>query len=32
MKYMPDGVRVVKDNLFAPPEIFDPDTEKQWGR
>jgi phosphoribosylformylglycinamidine cyclo-ligase len=22
MKYMPDNVRVVKDNLFAPPEIF----------
>lgn len=22
MKYMPDGVRVVKDNLFAPPKIF----------
>jgi phosphoribosylformylglycinamidine cyclo-ligase len=22
MKYMPDGVRVVKDSLFAPPEIF----------
>jgi phosphoribosylformylglycinamidine cyclo-ligase len=22
MKYMPDGVRVVKDNLFAAPKIF----------
>jgi phosphoribosylformylglycinamidine cyclo-ligase len=22
MKYMPDGVKIVKDNLFAPPEIF----------
>lgn len=22
MKYMPEGVRIVKDNLFAPPEIF----------
>lgn len=22
MKYMPDGVHVVKDKLFAPPEIF----------
>lgn len=22
MKYMPEGVRVVKDNLFAPPPIF----------
>lgn len=22
MKYMPDGVKVVKDNLFTPPEIF----------
>lgn len=22
MKYMPDNVRVVKDNLFSPPEIF----------
>jgi len=22
MKYMPEGVRVVKDNLFAAPEIF----------
>lgn len=23
MKYMPSGVRVVKDNLFAPPPIFE---------
>jgi phosphoribosylformylglycinamidine cyclo-ligase len=23
MKYLPDGVRVVKDNLFTPPPIFD---------
>lgn len=23
MKYMPDGVRVIKDNLFAAPPIFD---------
>jgi phosphoribosylformylglycinamidine cyclo-ligase len=22
MKYMPDGVGVIKDNLFYPPEIF----------
>ncbi len=22
MKYMPEGVKVVKDNLFEPPEIF----------
>jgi phosphoribosylformylglycinamidine cyclo-ligase len=22
MKYMPEGVRVVKDNLFTPPKIF----------
>jgi phosphoribosylformylglycinamidine cyclo-ligase len=22
MKYMPDNVRVIKDNLFTPPEIF----------
>jgi phosphoribosylformylglycinamidine cyclo-ligase len=22
MKYMPEGVKVVKDNLFAPPKIF----------
>lgn len=22
MKYMPEGVRVVKDNLFTPPEVF----------
>lgn len=22
MKYMPEGVRVIKDNLFAPPKIF----------
>ncbi|MER3471116.1 MAG: phosphoribosylformylglycinamidine cyclo-ligase [Chitinophagaceae bacterium] len=22
MKYVPEGVRIVKDNLFAPPEIF----------
>ncbi|GAA4735542.1 AIR synthase-related protein [Flavisolibacter ginsenosidimutans] len=23
MKYMPEGVHVIKDNLFGPPEIFD---------
>ncbi len=23
LKYLPDGVRVVKDNLFEPPKIFD---------
>lgn len=22
MKYVPDNVRIIKDNLFAPPEIF----------
>jgi phosphoribosylformylglycinamidine cyclo-ligase len=22
MKYMPEGVRIIKDNLFEPPEIF----------
>jgi phosphoribosylformylglycinamidine cyclo-ligase len=22
MKYVPENVKVVKDNLFAPPEIF----------
>lgn len=22
MKYMPDGVKIIKDHLFAPPEVF----------